>query len=110
MCKLYWFPYQCNYHVSKLLQLYAVRAIAAGTTIKSPFIILNTVNPGLCCTDLTHSAVGSTKVVIQVMRAAVAWTAEEGSRALVHAVMTGKESHGVFISVCRLKNQAMLAS
>ena len=38
-----------------------------------------------------------------VMRAAIGWTAEEGSRTLVHAVTTGKESHGVFISMCSLQ-------
>ena len=89
--------------MSKLLQLFAVRAIAAGTATKSPFVVVNTVNPGLCYTDLTRNAVGSTKTIMKVMKAALAWTAEEGSRTLVHAVTTGKESHGVFISMCSVK-------
>ena len=110
MCGLYWFPYQCSYQVCKLFHLYAVRAIAAGTATRSPFSIVNTVNSGLCYTDLAHSAVGSTKVIMEVMRAAVAWTAEEGSRTLVHAVTTGKESSSVFICLCSLKNQVMLTS
>ncbi|KAL9630614.1 MAG: hypothetical protein Q9164_006329, partial [Protoblastenia rupestris] len=74
------------YPVSKLLQLFAIRSIASAISTELPFIILNTVNPGLCYTDLTRSA-----------------TAEEGSRTLVHAVSTGKESHGIFISMCSLK-------
>ncbi|KAL9124437.1 MAG: hypothetical protein Q9217_006229 [Psora testacea] len=92
-----------RYQVSKLLQLFAVRSIASAISRNSPFIILNTVNPGLCYTDLTRNAAGSTYYLMKVMRALLAWTAEEGSRTLVHAVTTGKESHGVFISMCRVK-------
>lgn len=35
---------------------------------------------------------------MKVMRAVMGWTAEEGSRALVHACIAGRESHGVFLS------------
>lgn len=40
---------------------------------------------------------------MKLMRALLAWTAEEGSRTLVHATTVGRESHGVFISGCKLE-------
>ena len=43
---------------------------------------------------------------MKVMCAALAWTAEEGSRTLVHAVTTRKESHGVSISMCSVEKYA----
>lgn len=49
-----------SYTVSKYLQLFAVRAIAAGTATKSPFVTVNTVNPNLCYTDLGRSMEGKT--------------------------------------------------
>ena len=85
-----------RYPVSKLLQLFAVHEMVERTSGKEPFMITNTVNPGLCYTDLTRSAEGSTYVGMKILRALLAWTAEEVSRTLVHAVTTGKEPHGVF--------------
>lgn len=95
--------YALSYPVSKLLQLFALREIADKTANKTPFVTVNTLNPGLCYTDLTRSATGTTYYMMKVMRALLAWTAEEGSRTLVHATTVGPESHGVFISGCKLK-------
>ena len=92
-----------SYAVSKLLQLFAVREIADKTSRREPIIIVNTVNPGLCYTDLTRSAEGITYYVMKIMRALLAWTAEEGSRTLVDAAAKGPDSHGVFISACKVK-------
>lgn len=77
--------------------------MAEKTAKANPFVIINTVNPGLCYTDLTRSATGATYVIMKVTRWLLAWTAEEGSRTLVHAVTTGPESHGIFISMCTLE-------
>ena len=68
-----------------------------------PFVIINTVNPGLCYTDLTRSAVGVTYYAIKVMRALLAWSAEEGGRTLVYATVAGTESHGVYISGSKIQ-------
>ena len=92
-----------SYQVSKLLQLFAVRRVAEKTSHREPFVIVNTVNPGLCYTDLTRSAEGITYYVMKIMRALLAWSAEEGSRTLVDAATKGPDSHGVFISMCKLK-------
>ena len=83
--------------------MFDVCEIAAVTVNKSLFVIISLVNLGLCYTDLIRSATGTTYYVMKIMRALLAWAAEEGSRMLVHAVTTGKESHGGFISMCRIK-------
>ena len=42
-----------------------------------------------------------------ILNFTLVWTAEEGSRTLVHAVSAGKESHGVFLSGGKVENQAL---
>ncbi len=92
-----------SYQVSKLLQLFAVREIAEQTANKKPSVIVNTLEPGLCHTDLTRHAEGITAAVIGLMRYLLAWTAEEGSRNLVLATTAGPDSHGVMMSGGRIK-------
>ena len=89
--------------MSKLLQLLAVREMAERTADNKPFVVINTINPGLCQTDLTRSAQGATAFVMATIKALLARTAEEGSRTLVHATVAGPESHGVMISECKFK-------
>ena len=84
-----------QYPISKLLQVFAVRGLAKKIPKKQ--LILNMVDPGLCYTDLTRSAKGSTYYVMKTMRKLLAWTAEEGSRNLVFAASVGPASHGVYL-------------
>lgn len=43
----------CSYQVSKLLQqLFAVREDADSAARRRPFVVVNTVNPGLCYTSM----------------------------------------------------------
>lgn len=72
--------------------------MAQRTAHSSPFVTINAVNPGLCRTELTRTVEGSTKLIMKGMKAFMAWTAEEGARTLVYAVILGKESHGVFLT------------
>ena len=57
---------------------YHCSAIATSTATKSPFVIVNIFNPGLCYTNIARIAEGRTKVIMKVMRAALAWTAKGG--------------------------------
>ena len=92
-----------SYQVSKLLQLFAVREIAATTANKKPFVVVNTVNPGLCETDLIRNLTGGVLFAMKMMRALLARTAEEGSRNLVHASIAGPESNGVYLENCKIQ-------
>lgn len=78
--------------------------LAARTrTQTAPWVSINLVDPGLCYTGISRHAQGSTYWGMKIMRALLAWTAEEGSRAIVHAASLGRESHGVYISLGRLE-------
>lgn len=80
-----------------------MREIAEQTANKKPSVIVNTLEPGLCHTDLTRHAEGITAAIMGLMRYLLAWTAEEGSRNLVLAINAGPESHGVMMSGGRIK-------
>lgn len=77
--------------------------IAEQTANEKSSVIVNTLRPGLCYTDLTRHAEGITAIVVVVARYLLAWTAEEGSRNLVLATTAGPESHGVMTSAARVK-------
>jgi retinol dehydrogenase-12 len=94
-------PHSCQ--VSKLVQLLAVGEIAVNVANRKPFVVVNTVNPGRCETDLNRSLTGGTLFAVKTMRALLARAAEEGSRTLVHGTIAGLESHGVFIENCKIK-------
>jgi retinol dehydrogenase 12 len=91
-----------SYPVSKLLQIFAVRELAGEIANKQPKVVLNMLSPGLCKTALTRNATGMTKVVMAVAKALLARTAEEGSRVLVYAATLGPDSHGLYISDCKI--------
>lgn len=102
--------FRSSYQVSKLLQVIAVREIAALTVKKNPFILINSVSPRLCSTDLTRNAEGASAFVMPIIMRLLAWTPEEGSRTLVHATVAGPESHGVLLSECSVKKLASLTA
>lgn len=90
------------------MEVYIVRALAERLPLAEYGVIINTLNPGLCSTDLIRN-VGTTftgwltKIFVKIMRAFLARTAEEGSRTLLHAASAGPESHGKYLSDCAIK-------
>ena len=95
--------YVLSYLVSKLLLNFAVKEIAEQTASEKQSVIVNTLRPGLCYTELTRYAEGVAAIAVVVVRYALAWTAEEGSRNLVNATTAGPESHGVQMSAGETK-------
>lgn len=92
-----------RYPLSKLLVLYGVREVAernkhfAGKG-EGAFII-NSPNPSYCKSNLASESTG---VGVQVMEKVLARSTEEGSRALVHAVLSGEESNGQYLDNCQV--------
>ena len=90
------------------MEVYIVRALAERLPLADYGVIINTVNPGLCSTDLIRN-VGTTftgvltKIFVKILRALLARTAEEGSRNLLHAAVAGQDSHGKYLSDCEIK-------
>ncbi|KAH8154410.1 uncharacterized protein LAJ45_00937 [Morchella importuna] len=90
-----------RYPLSKLLIMYFVRELAKrvpGADTGKPEVIVNTVNPGLCVSELgrDHSFVANLFSTI------VGKSAERGGRTLLDAAARGEESHGGYTTFCQL--------
>jgi len=92
-----------RYPVSKLIQIFATREIAAKIADEKPKVVLNVISPGLTKTALTRDATGMMKVAMAISKFLMGRTSEEGSRTLVHAATAGPESHGLYFVNCDLK-------
>ncbi|KLJ10290.1 hypothetical protein EMPG_14324 [Blastomyces silverae] len=98
---------QERYPTSKLLQLLAMRELAARTASSIPSVVINLVSPGLNRTSLTRQTTGLEAAVLTAIHAMFAWDPEVGSRILVHATTAGKESHGVLLDKCEVENDIL---
>ena len=87
-----------RYNVSKLLEVLVVRhltSLGGSKTADGSSVIINTVNPGFCHSELGREL---SNIVFSVVKTLIARTGEEGSRNLVLAASAGKESHGQYVS------------
>ncbi|RBQ69321.1 hypothetical protein FVER14953_04337 [Fusarium verticillioides] len=66
-------------------------------------IILNNVHPGLCESELDKDVKGLPRYLLSIAKTLVARKTEEGSRTLVHSAAAGDESHGKYMSECRVR-------
>ncbi|KAJ6474691.1 hypothetical protein C8R47DRAFT_1022078 [Mycena vitilis] len=94
-----------RYMLTKLLNVFFVRALNERLSPSTPLII-DTVNPGFCQSELLRRASGIQALVIGLVQRIVAFTSEQGSRQLVWAAV-GKQSHpeelrGAYISGCKV--------
>ncbi|KIL86314.1 hypothetical protein FAVG1_10712 [Fusarium avenaceum] len=95
-----------RYNVSKLLEVMLVCSIAVamneGPHSAQP-IILNNVHPGLCESELDKDVKGLPRYLLTIAKTLVARKTEVGSRTLVHSAAAGDESHGKYMSECRVR-------
>jgi NAD(P)-dependent dehydrogenase (short-subunit alcohol dehydrogenase family) len=83
-----------RYPLSKLLVIWIVRELAVqGKNLP----ITNTPNPSFCATGLMRETDG---LAVRIFTRLTARSAEMGSRALVHGMLYGAESHGQFMDNC----------
>jgi retinol dehydrogenase-12 len=88
-----------RYHVSKLLQILLVRAMAKHMKPEgNSQVVVNTLNPGLSRSGLGHDLKGLFRLQVAIMMPVLARTTEVGSRTLVHAIERGPESHGTYVN------------
>jgi NAD(P)-dependent dehydrogenase (short-subunit alcohol dehydrogenase family) len=90
-----------RYPLSKLLVVYAVREIAERTksSNKGKFII-NAPNPSWCKSDLGKEMESFGYNVAEKL---LARSTEEGSRALVHGLLTDETSNGQYLTNCHVQ-------
>ncbi|KAL7922891.1 hypothetical protein ACQKWADRAFT_72124 [Trichoderma austrokoningii] len=93
-----------RYPLSKLLVLYATREIAERTksSNKGKFII-NAPNPSWCKSGLNREMESFGFSMAEKM---MARSTEEGSRALVHGLLTDESSHGQYLTNCHVQAPA----
>jgi NAD(P)-dependent dehydrogenase (short-subunit alcohol dehydrogenase family) len=71
-----------------------------------PRVVINTVNPGFCDTDLWRNAPWPLNSIIGFVARFVARTSEMGSRTLMWAVFAGDQSHGRYTGDCMLRDES----
>ncbi|KAK1143700.1 hypothetical protein N8T08_006100 [Aspergillus melleus] len=90
-----------RYETSKLLQVLALREMAAQATDNS--VVMNMVNPGFC-----HSQLGrEIGFVFSMIKMVLARSTEVGSRTLVAGAASGEESHGKYMTNGLVNNDAL---
>lgn len=97
-----------RYHLTKLLVLMGARKLAEkldrGSKEDHRSVIVNCVTPGWCKTELFRTHDGG--LGGRVGLALIGRTAEQGSRTLVHAAVSDADSHGKYLSECRVKPES----
>ncbi|KAF3038991.1 hypothetical protein E8E12_004364 [Didymella heteroderae] len=101
---------QERYFVSKMMEVLVVRAWADRKPASQIPVTINFVNPGYCKSALTREANFAMKMAQAVLNPIFARTTEQGSRTLVHAASAGPESHGQYMSNCRVAAVAPLVT
>lgn len=86
-----------RYNVSKLLEVFAVREIVKEHPNLG--VTLNLVNPGWCHSELMREI---SNPIITLIKLVMCRTTEVGSRTLVDAGLQGEQSHGKFLSDCKV--------
>jgi len=94
---------QERYPVSKLLEVFYVRAFVEKHPTESFPVTINFVDPGLCWSNLGGEKGGW---MLHMMRLALARSTEYGSRTITHAGLQGKETHGQFMANCKVRDVA----
>jgi NAD(P)-dependent dehydrogenase (short-subunit alcohol dehydrogenase family) len=92
-----------RYALTKLVEIYAVRALADMYPSDETNVTINMVSPGVCTTGLARDAKRIFRAAQGVLRMMVARTPEQGSRTILHALLTQEATHGKHLSGCQVK-------
>lgn len=88
-----------RYNVSKLLEIFIVKQMAAMFPLSSSKVIVNSVAPGFCHSELTREA---DFAIMRLFKRLCARPTEMGSRTLVYGASVGPESHGQYVPDCKI--------
>ena len=96
-----------RYLLSKLLLILGVRQLASELDREdrdSRSVIINYANPGWCKTELFRSNDGGLggRIGLQM----IGRSAEEGSRTIVYGIVASEDTHGKYLSECRIKPES----
>jgi len=88
--------------MTKLMEIFALRHLAALLPLSSTGVVMNLINPGLCKTSLSRNAPPGFREKLASMKEQWGRTAEDGSRTLLHGAVAGEESHGAYLDSCEI--------
>lgn len=89
-----------RYPLSKLLVFFGVRAFADKLAKdKGRLVVINTPNPSWCKSQLMRE---SSSAALRFGERILARSTEEGSRTLVHSILSGEESNGQYLNNCQV--------
>ena len=92
-----------RYNLSKLFEILTVRSLAPAMAASGkPKVVLNTLSPGFCHSELMRAATFPLNVLAWIGKRLFGRTTEMGSRTLVFAACAGEESHGTYMRDCRV--------
>lgn len=86
-----------RYNVSKLLEILVVREMAHVLDSNKISVTVNTLNPGLCRTQLFRSLPFGIRHLVNGGLVLIGRTADMGARTLVSAAAGGPETHGEYL-------------
>ncbi|KAF2833346.1 NAD(P)-binding protein [Ophiobolus disseminans] len=92
-----------RYALTKLVEMYGVRAFADAYPTEKTDVTINMVAPGICTTGLGRDTRTLMRAGQGVIRMVFARSAEEGSRTVLHALFTQEDTHGKHLSGCLVK-------
>ena len=90
-----------RYSVSKLIQIIAVRELAAAATgSSSGSVVITAVHPGLCRTQLFRHVPWPASWLLALILRLIGRTPEQGSRTLMAGAFAGAEAQGRYMADC----------
>ncbi|KAL3455535.1 NAD(P)-binding protein [Aspergillus heterothallicus] len=98
-----------QYNVSKLLLIYGILKLTSlvdpisGHTESPNKIVINSLDPCFCKTNLTTETTGALKIFFTIFERLFARSAEEGSRLVVQTASAGRETHGGYMRAGSLR-------
>lgn len=95
-----------RYNMSKLLEVLTCRELTRLHPVSQLHVKLNFVNPGWCHSGLMREMSGN--ALLAVIMKIMCRTTEVGSRTLVDAALQGSETHGKYMSDCRIASCSKL--
>ncbi|KAJ3854745.1 hypothetical protein EV368DRAFT_80337 [Lentinula lateritia] len=114
-------PVVDHYSDTKLLNMFFARALQSKLSKSCPSIIVDSVDPGYCVSDLRRSLSGPGAWFLLLLDRLFAYSTEEGSRHLVHAALVGStetvgasedeaQFKGAYLSTQKISNVSSFAS
>jgi NAD(P)-dependent dehydrogenase (short-subunit alcohol dehydrogenase family) len=96
-----------QYPISKLLEVFGVRALAEMSPADKFPVTVNCINPGLCESELGREV---TAFAFRVIKFLLARSTEVGSRTLVNSGTQGADSHGAYLHDCQIADPASVVT